>query len=149
MAQSPQAKGHVERLFGTLQERLVVELHLAGAKTLGQAGPVLERYLSRFNRQFAVPAVQSGTACQPLPADLSIREAFCFKDQRLLAADNTVSFAGQVEPGLQRSSYAQAPAKVHEHLDGSLAVYHVDGYLVTTPTPLEAPKLRARGTSLR
>lgn len=151
-AQSPQAKGRVERLFGTLQDRLVVELRLAGVTRLEQAGPVLERYLPKFNRQFAVPAAQPTPAWQSLPATLSTKEVFCFKYRRLVAADNTVSFAGQrlqVEPGPQRRSYARLAVEVHERLDGSLAVYHAGVCLATTPAPFEAPTLRARPQPLR
>jgi hypothetical protein len=61
-ARSPQAKGRVERLFGTRQDRLVVELRLAGADTLETATTVLDAYLPRFNAQFAVPAAQPGGA---------------------------------------------------------------------------------------
>jgi transposase len=64
-ARSPQAKGRVERLFGTLQDRLVVELRLAGASTLQQANQVLADYLPRFNAQFAVPAAREGSAYRP------------------------------------------------------------------------------------
>lgn len=151
-AQSPQAKGRVERLFRTLQERLVVELRLAGATTLEAAGPVLEGYLPRFNAQFAVPPSQEGSAWRPLPADSHAEEIFCFKYGRTVAPDNTISFAGQrlqLEPGPQRRSYARAHVEVHERLDGSLAVYHAGVCLTTTSAPLEAPKLRTRGRPLR
>lgn len=53
-ARSPQAKGRVERLFGILQARLVIELRLAGASTLAQANALLADYLPRFNRHFAL-----------------------------------------------------------------------------------------------
>src|SRR4249919_105876 len=65
-ARSPQAKGRVERLFGTLQDRLVIELRLADARTLEQAQQVAADYLPRFNAQFAVAAAQPGTAYRPL-----------------------------------------------------------------------------------
>lgn len=151
-AHSPQAKGRVERLFRTLQERLVVELRLAGAERLAQAQAVLERYLPTFNARFGVPAAQPATAWRPWAADCRAEEVFCFKYRRTVAADNTVSFAGrrlQVEPGPQRKSYARASVEVHERLDGRLAVYHAGVCLATTLAPLEAPKLRTRGKPLR
>lgn len=151
-AQSPQAKGRVERLFRTLQDRLVVELRLAGANTPALAQRFLERYLPRFNAQFAVPPHQPGNAWRPLPAGPRHEEVFCFKYRRTVAADNTISFAGtrlQLEPGPQRKSYARAQVEVHERLDGSLAVYHAGVCLATTPAPLEAPRLRTRSTPLR
>ncbi len=92
-ARSPQAKERVERLFGLLQERLVVQLRLANACTLEQANQVLTNYLPRFNAQFAVTATQEGTAYRPLPESLHPEEFFCFKYHRIVAADNTISFA--------------------------------------------------------
>jgi hypothetical protein len=67
-ARSPQAKGRIERLFGTLQDRLVIELRLAEASTLEQANQVLDSYLPRFNAQFAVAPAQEGSAYPPLQA---------------------------------------------------------------------------------
>lgn len=110
-ARSPQAKGRVERLFGTLQERLVVELRLAEASTLQQANQVVATYLPRFNAQFAVAPAQEGSAYRPLPAGLKAEELWCFKYQRTVAADNTISFAKQrlqLLPDEQRRSYAKA-----------------------------------------
>src|SRR5436305_6629994 len=77
-ARSPQAKGRVERLFGTLQDRLVLQLRLAEASTLEQANQVLESNLPRFNAQFAVAATQEGSAYRPLQATLHIADRFCF-----------------------------------------------------------------------
>src|SRR6266568_2139731 len=95
-ARSPQAKGRVERLFGTLQDRLVVELRLADARTLEQTNAFLERFMPRFNAQFAMPAPQEGTAYRPLPPGLQLDDLLCFKYERIVAADNTAQF------GLQR-----------------------------------------------
>jgi len=61
-ARSPQAKGRIERLFGTLQDRLVSELRVSGAATLGEANEYLVTFLSRYNAQFAVPPRQPGVA---------------------------------------------------------------------------------------
>lgn len=146
-ARSPQAKGRVERLFGTLQDRLVVELRLAGANTLQQANQVLGDYLPRFNAQFAVPAAQEGSAYRPWAEQRQSEEVFCFKYLRTVGLDNVVSFAGQrlqIEPDPQRRSYARAQVEVHERLDGSLAVYYEQRCLLTHPAPAGAADLRAR-----
>jgi hypothetical protein len=151
-ARSPQAKRRVERLFGTLQDRLVVELRLAGASTLEQANAVVQAYLPRFNAQFAVPPAQVGTAYRPFPEGLAAEEVFCFKYGRTVALDNTVQLGEhrlQLLPGKQRRSYARAHVEVHERLDGSLAVYYAGHCLTSTPAPLEAPVLRARAGRLR
>jgi hypothetical protein len=78
-ARAPQAKGRVERLCGTLQDRLVVELRLAGASTLQHANQVLADYLPRFKAQFAVPPAQAGSASRPWTAQRGAEEVFCFK----------------------------------------------------------------------
>lgn len=146
-ARSPQAKGRVERLFGTLQDRLVVELRLAGACTLEQANEVIQAYLPRFNAQFAVEPTQPELAYRPLPETLDLETAFCFKYRRTVALDNTVSLGGQcvqLLPGKERSSYARAQVEVHERFDGSLAVYYGTHCVATTPALPQTPVLRAR-----
>jgi transposase len=151
-ARSPQAKGRVERLFATLQDRLVIELRLAGASTREQANALLEDYLPRFNAQFGVPAAQEGTAYRPLPPGLKLDELMCFKYERVVAADNTVQFGPQriqVVAGPQRRSDARATVEVHEHFDGSLSIHYAGACLASTEAPLEAPRLRSRGGRLR
>lgn len=146
-ALSPQAKGRIERLWGTLQDRLVSELRLAGAATPAAANQVLWAYLPRFNARFGVPPAQAGSACRPLPDGFDPQRVFCFKYTRVVAADNTVRFDGQVLqllPDPRRASYARAEVEVHERLDGSVAVYFQDRCLATRPAPPSAPTLRAR-----
>ena len=64
-AQSPQAKGRVERLFGTFQDRFVKELRRAEVTNLEEANRVLRRYLPRFNKRFMKSPAQSGSAYRP------------------------------------------------------------------------------------
>ena len=146
-ARSPQAKGRVERLFGTLQERLVVQLRLADARTLEQANQVVTSYLPRFNAQFAVAPTQGGSAYRPLQETLHVADLFCFKYLRIVAADNTISFAKQclqLLPDAQRRSYAKARVQVHEHFDGHLSVHLAGRCVATTVAPLETSKMRTR-----
>ena len=147
-ARSPQAKGRVERLWGTLQDRLVVELRLAGAADLGAANAFLRDYLPRFNAQFAVPAVVPTLAYRPLDSTgLPLEQVCCFKYARTVAADNTGTFAGQrlqLLPDRQRRGFAHASVEVHERLHGSLRVVYAGACLHSAPAPLEAPRLRAR-----
>jgi transposase len=150
-AQSPQAKGRVERLFGTLQDRLVIELRLAGAATLEAADRALAAYLPRFNQRFRVPAAEDGSAYRPLAATMQPEMVFCFKYRRTVAPDNTVQLGAQrvqLLPGPTRRSWVRAPVDVHERLDGRLAVYHQGTLIATTAAPLEAPTLRAHAGRL-
>ncbi len=95
LAHSPQAKGRIERLWGTFQDRLLMELRLAGASTLEEANAVLADFLPRFNSRFGVPAAQPGAAYQCVPAGTDLAGILCFKYQRTVAADNTVRFEGR------------------------------------------------------
>ena len=149
-ARSPQAKGRVERLFATLQDRLVKALRQAGATTLEEANAVLAEFLPRFNLRFAKPAAQPGSAYRPLPAHLATDLVFSFKHLRTVAHDNTISFAGvtlQIPPGRDRSSYAKARVQVHQYLDGRIAICYQDQVLTIIdpqqPGPVRVGKLAA------
>jgi transposase len=147
-AHSPQAKGRVERLFGTLQDRLVVEMRLAGITTLEAANVFLPGFLTRFNARFAVPAAEAETAYQPLPAGCDPWQICCLAYERTVANDGTIGFGGQrlqLHPPAGRASLARATVEVREHLDGSLSVWHGITALTTTAAPPDAPQLRARG----
>ena len=76
-ARSPQAKGRVERTAGTLQDRLVTELRLAGAVTIDDANRVLADFLPRFNQRFRVPAQRSETAYRVLDAQMCLDTTLC------------------------------------------------------------------------
>lgn len=146
-ARSPQAKGRVERLFRTLQDRLVIELRLADAHTAEQANDVLHTYLPKFNTQFAVPAAQAETAYRPVEAGITVHEILCFHYERLVGLDNIVQFGThrlQIKASPHRKSYARAVVQVHEHLDGSLAVFCAGEQIGWQEAPLEARQLRAR-----
>ena len=154
LAHSPQAKGRIERLWGTFQDRLVAELRLAGAATLEEANRVLWDFLPRYNARFAVPPSQPGSAYRPA-GRLDLAGVLCFKHQRTVAKDNTVKLGGhtlQLLPGPQRCSYARARVEVQERLDGSLAVCFQGNLIATRPAPPHAVTLRAdkrkeKGTS--
>lgn len=124
-ASSPQGKGRVERLFGTFQDRLVVELRLALARTLAEAQRVLDRFVPRYNTRFTRPAAQPEPAWQPAPAHLD--RICCFKYRRTVGHDNTVQIDGrllQLHPGPNGRSYAGTRVDVHAHLNGQLTVHY-------------------------
>jgi transposase len=144
-ANSPQAKGRVERLWRTFQDRLVSELRLAGACTLAEANHVLREFLPEYNRRFSVPAKELGSAYRQLPAGFKPEEYFCFKYPRTVGGDNVVRFGQQrlqVLPSPHRQSYAHCQVEVQQRLDGSLAIYYGGQALDIQPAPEEAPILR-------
>ena len=127
LALSPQAKGRIERLWGTFQDRLVSELRLAGAKTLEEANQVLLKFLPEYNERFKVEPVQAGSAYRALPKGMKPEELFCFKYERTVANDNTVKLEGRliaIPPGPGGRSYAKARVELHEGMDGGLGVYY-------------------------
>jgi hypothetical protein len=94
-ALSPQAKGRVERLWGTLQDRLVSELRLAGARTAEQANAVLERFRADFNRRFAVAPSVAQSAWRALTRGTDLERACSFYYTATVLNDNTVRIGGQ------------------------------------------------------
>lgn len=149
-SRSPQARGRIERLWGTFQDRLVSELRLAGASTIEEANHVLGGFLTRYNRRFAVPAAQPGTAYRRIGKRFVPAQVFCFKYYRVVGADNVVRFGEhriQIMPTNGRASYARIRVEVYEMLDGGVAVYYQGKCLVTQAAPPEAPVLRARNIS--
>jgi len=144
---SPQARGRIERLWGTFQDRLVSELRLAGVRTIDEANQVLNGFLAYYNRRFAVSASQPGSAYRRPEEGFVPAHVFCFKYYRTVGADNVVPFGEhriQLLPTNNRTNYARARVEVHEGMDGSIAVYYQGNCLVTKPAPPEAPVLRAR-----
>ena len=144
-AQSPQAKGRVERTAGTFQDRLVTELRLAGASDIGEANRVLEQFLPRFNRRFGVPPQHPEPAFRSLDPELCLEQVLCFKHNRRVARDNTVQFqlhTLQVLPGPERPSYAGAAVEVLKGLDGRLSVRHEGRILAAQEAPPSPVLLR-------
>ena len=122
-AMSPQAKGRVERMASTFQDRLVTELRLAGATTMEEANVVLQEFLPRFNQRFSVAAEQPETAYRPVPENLSLTETVSIRHTRKVARDNTVKYHWrvlQLLPGAERPSYAGLQVELLERADGEL-----------------------------
>ena len=141
-AQSPQAKGRVERAAGTFQDRLVTELRLAGATTIPEAKRVLADFLPRFNERFRVPAQQPGAAYRPLDPDICLDRVFCYKHWRRVARDNTVKYRWrtlQLLPDVDPGSYAGSKVEV---LDGTLRVQHEGRIIPSQEAPPRPGVLR-------
>ncbi len=108
-ALSPQAKGRVERVAGTFQDRLVTELRLVGATTIEDARVVLKAFLEHFNERFGVPAQEPEGAYCTVEAETCLDRVLCFRHSRRVARDNTVKYRRstlQLLPGTERPTYA-------------------------------------------
>ena len=136
-ATSPQAKGRVERLWGTRQDRLAAELRLHGHATLEAAVAYLPGFIAAHNRRHARRPAESVSAFRTAPRDLERTLACVY--ERVVARDNTVHIAerwAQVPPGPHRRSYHKARVEVRELLDGRLLVIHPrHGLLLEQPSP--------------
>ena len=146
-ALSPQAKGRVERMAETFQDRLVTELRLAGASSIGEANSVLEQFLPRFNRRFRVPPQHPEPAFRPLDPELCLEQILCFKHRRKVARDNTVRFqlhTLQLLPERERPSYAGAAVEVLQGLAGRLSVRH-EGRIISSQEAPPSPAFLRNG----
>ena len=144
-ALSPQAKGRVERLWGTLQDRLVSELRLEGARTLAEANAALERFRADYNRRFAVSAANPVPAWRKLRPGLDLERVCSFGYQATVLNDNTVRLGGvviDIPPGPRQRGYAHARVEVRQLLDGSWRVYY-DNRLIATAASGNGGELRA------
>ena len=145
-ARSPQAKGRVERMAGTFQDRLVTELRLADARTIDQANAVLRDFLPRYNAQFAVPAELPEPAYRTWDPQRDLAEIFCFKHTRKVARDNTVKYQWrtlQLLPSTERPSYAGVQVEVLEHTDGRLQIRYQGEIIPCQQAPPRPGVLRA------
>ena len=148
-AMSPQAKGRVERMASTFQDRLVTELRLAGATTMEEANAVLQEYLPRFNARFSVAAEQPEQAYRPVPADLSLTETVSIRHTRKVARDNTVKYHWrvlQLLPGAGRPSYAGLQVELLERADGELMLRYQGETVDFQEATLRSPALWGEGT---
>ena len=126
-AYSPEARGRSERMFGTLQDRLAKELRLAGISEIAAANRFIrEVYLPAHNARFAKPpAIAQSAFVTADPAMLA--EILCVEEERVVARDNTVAYAGrrlQLPQSPLRPHYVKATVKVREYPDATLAVFH-------------------------
>lgn len=159
-ALSPQAKGRIERLWGTAQDRLTSELRLAKARTVEEANAVLREYAPDHNRRFAVPALDVAPAWRPVRKGLDLERICSFCYEATVSNDNVVRLAGapvlDIPPGPGGRSYAQARVEVRQFLDGSWRVYLRDALIATVASPtaaapgeLRALKRRKRSATAR
>jgi transposase len=124
-ANSPQAKGRVERLWGVLQDRLTSELRLAQAQDLDSANAVLRKFVTDYNRRFARPPRDSQPAWRTAPENLD--RICCFVHERIVSNDNVVQWEGrrfQIPQQARRFSFAGAKVHIYQALDGRVSLYY-------------------------
>lgn len=147
-AHSPQAKGRIERLWRTLQDRLTSELRLRGIVTVEAAAAYLPAFIADYNRRFARPAAAPPVWRRP-PKDLALVVSCRYR--RVVGHDNTVTLGtrwAQLPRGPHGRSYAGCRVDVRELLDGRLLVLHEGARLVTQAAPPDAFVLTPRRRSI-
>jgi hypothetical protein len=127
-AYSPEARGRSERMFGTLQDRLIKELAKAGITEMAAANAwIRDVYLPAHNARFARPAVVAETAFVTVADTSVLTDILCVHEDRVVDRANTVNWGRmklQLPPSPLRAHYVKARVRVHEYPDGDLAVFH-------------------------
>ncbi len=154
---TPEGRGRMERVFGTLQGRLPQELRLAGIDDLESANAwLVSSFIPEFNARFAIKPEEEGTAFLPFVGDLE--NILCVQEERTVGNDNCVRYEGrvlQIPEQAHRRHYVKAQVRVHEYPDGSLSIFHGPRQLVRFPpaggtaqvedAPAHPSSARARG----
>jgi len=121
-ANSPQAKGRVERSFLTLQDRLVKEMRLAKVNNIEQANEFLIKYFPMHNAKFTVKAISEVDVHQPAPSLRELIKIFCIREERTLRNDFTIAYNGKLYQ--IKDVVKTRTVTVEERLDGSLHISH-------------------------
>jgi transposase len=150
-AHSPQAKGRIERLWRTFQDRLCSELRLARAATCEQANAVLQSFVTDYNQRFAVLPRQAENDFGRLPRSFDLARCLSFRYLRVVAPDHTIAFGSErIQLPPEKPGYAGARVELSHQLDGSLRVYRADRLLLTIFRPLRElaePKPQIRSSA--
>ena len=138
-AESPQAKGRIERLWGTLQDRLTKEMRLAGITSLEEANAFLPGFTLRYNARFARAPQDPNSAWMTLPADLDANYYFAVRESRKVRADHCISFSGrilQLLPDPKGRGLVDESVTVHTVPEGAIHLYHGRQPIPYRPLPI-------------
>jgi len=144
-AHSPEAKGRIERMFETLQDRLVKELRLAKVTTMEEANKFLKNYIPKFNAKFAVVPNRKNNLHKKPTNELTKRlsQIFSVQDRRIINNDYTIMFKNrfyQLDEIQPVTVYKKDAVTMEEHLDGSLKISYKNHYLNYTVLPKRPKK---------
>jgi hypothetical protein len=143
LALSPQAKGRVERLFGTLQDRLIKELRVAGIDSLAEANRFLEDiFLPWWQERFAMAPEHPLNAHRTLPEDADLERLFAATEQRVVMPDFTIRYRNQHLQIARADAHASMPRSrvtVETRLDGSIRFRWGERYLTLQQYVASAP----------
>lgn len=120
-AYSPQAKGRIERLFRTFQDRLIKEMRLKGIKTMEEGNRFLIHYLSLYAKRYSQEAHEKADLHRPVPKDLDLNRILCLKTERTLRNDHTIQHEKKLYQVLDQTQAQKV--MILEHLNGALEVH--------------------------
>lgn len=137
LARSPQAKGRVERAFGTSQDRLVKELRLAGISSFEEGNRFLEEtYLPFWNERFAVEPANPRNAHRPLPEGGDLQRLFAETEERVISNDFTIRYQNrklQIPAEQAAGIRPRQKIMVERRLDGTTRFRWQERYLTLEP----------------
>ncbi len=126
-ANTPAAKGRIERSFGTLQDRLVKEMRLQGISTIEAANAFLPGFLADHNRRFAKEPFSPSDAHRPVPQEMVLEDIFAWKEERTVTHNLTLQYDKVLfllEPTELTRALARQRVTVIDYPDGRLAIRH-------------------------
>lgn len=119
-AHSPQAKGRIERLFRTFQDRVVKEMRLKGISTIEEANKFLAKYLPVYNRRFRVKSKKEDNFHRKMPIGINLDSILCIKNERVLRNDSTIAYNGKLYQILDKTDTRKLT--VEEKLNGKMEI---------------------------
>ena len=125
-AYSSQAKGRIERLWGTFQDRLVSEMRLKGDKNQAEANATLGECIPQHNRRFTREPKDPNPAWRPIPLEIDLKQILCLKEKRTVANDNTISWKGhrlQIPLSKLKRSFAKRQVEVRHLITDQIEIY--------------------------
>lgn len=144
IAGSPQAKGRIERLFETFQDRLLKELKLHKISSIEEANRYLhDVFIHKFNKRFYREPKDTEVAWRVIPGEINLESVFSIKEQRTVMADNTISWRSrifQILPNKHRISFAKAKVVVEKRLNDSIHIRYQDQDLNFKEISCDEPK---------
>jgi hypothetical protein len=126
-ANSPQAKGRIERLFNTFQDRVIKEMRLAGVSNIEEANKFLESYLPKYNKRFSVLARSKADLHRPVPKGINLDRIFCIKTKHPIRNDFTVIHEKKLYQVEDRTRAKHVV--VEERINGRIKLYAGDSSL--------------------
>lgn len=138
-ANSPQAKGRIERLFRTFQDRVIKEMRLAGIGTIEDANMFLKTYLPRYNKRFRVVPANKTSVHREIPGSIDIKSILSIKTERVLRNDYTVYYKRRLYQILEKTRAKKVV--IEQRISGKVVIMYKDKELAHKEIRIEQSKM--------